>query len=131
MTLNKRNMRNNDIEDLKNLDLNEDVYGPPMPDVFGTPPIYGPPPPEISTNYDRHGCVYGPPVPRPKKIAKVLIVIGAVVGAIIAFLLSACQSRNANDNTECVYGPPPVENEVDSSTTQDSIGCQNVVDPVI
>lgn len=66
--------------------------------------IYGPPP--IDSYQKTQSTIYGPPPPKKGSCFMVSLIIGALIGGIITWLLGDC-SNIINQPT--VYGPPPVD----------------------
>lgn len=75
------------------------IYGPPPIDC--RPFLYGPLP------IDCRACQKTQPSPSGKKFScsVIVLVVGALLGGIIAWLLGDC----SNFNQSTVYGPPPVD----------------------
>lgn len=67
--------------------------------------IYGPPPIEMDSFQKPQSTIYGPP-PRKKFSYKlVLLIIGAILGSVIAWLFIDCSGYNQ----PTLYGPPPID----------------------
>lgn len=73
--------------------------------------VYGPPP--INNRYMKpQPTVYGPPPTKKWRSCSVIVIIGVLIGGILAFLIC----RSVVNPAPTVYGPPPVD-----TTQTDSI----------
>ena len=85
------------------------IYGPPPINndsyMDPAPCIYGPPPLELDSYQKPQPTIYGPPPKKKLSYALVSLIIGVILGSIIAWLFKDCSSFNQST----VYGPPPVD----------------------
>ena len=70
------------------------------------PTFYDTSPVEMNPYQKPHPTIYGPPPRKNCSCFMVLLIIGALIGGIITWLLGDC-SNSINQPT--VYGPPPVD----------------------
>ena len=68
--------------------------------------VYGPPPIEMNSYQKPQPTIYGPPQRKNCSCFMVSLIIGALIGGFITWLLGDC-SNSINPPT--VYGPPPVD----------------------
>lgn len=66
--------------------------------------VYGPPP--VDSYQKPQPTIYGPPPQKNRSCFMVSLIIGALIGGIITWLLGDC-SNFINQPT--VYGPPPID----------------------
>ena len=67
--------------------------------------LYGPPPIEFDSYQKPHPTIYGPPPKKKFSYTLVSLIIGAILGSVIAWLFKDCSSYNQ----PTMYGPPPVD----------------------
>lgn len=72
-------------------------------EAIGT--VYGPPPIEMDSYQKPQPTIYGPPQRKKLSCTLVSLIIGAIIGCVIAWLLIDCSGYNQ----PTVYGPPPVD----------------------
>lgn len=81
------------------MNSNKDINQKPI----GT--VYGPPPIEMDSYQKPQPTIYGPPPRKKLSYTLVSLIIGAILGSVIAWLLKDCSGYNQ----PTVYGPPPVD----------------------
>lgn len=70
------------------------------------PTLYGPPLVEMNPYQKPQSTIYGPPPRKTLSCFMVSLIIGALIGGIITWLLGDGSNRI---NQPTVYGPPPVD----------------------